>query len=247
MESKEIFEISVNYGSFGKFVHSFLEDARKRSSKYVLFMNSHMIHEYHRTKEFKLVVEEADFICPDGTPLLYSMNLLRSVRSDRVAGNDMIFSLLSEAQKNKLKVFFYGSTDHVLKKISDRIEREHPNVAYKTYSPPFGDFTNQDLEEHSELINEFGTNILMVGLGCPKQEKRMYHMKGKVNALMLGVGGAFLLYAGIDSRAPKLMRDLGLEWVYRLALEPRRLFKRYFITNTFFVWLVIKEIFRRNK
>lgn len=205
-----------------------------------------MLHEYHTKENFQTVVKNADYICPDGTPLLYSLNLMRGVKSERIAGNDIIFSLIDEAYKNNLKVFFYGSTKNVLDLISSKIKNEYPNLAFKVFSPPFGKFDNSDLEMHSKMINDFGTNILFVGLGCPKQETRMKMFKGKVNALMLGVGGAFLLFAGVDTRAPSWMRRMSLEWLYRLALEPTRLFNRYLITNTYFCWLFVKELFKRK-
>lgn len=247
LKISKVFGITLNKGKFSDFMQEFIKVAKSKKSQYVLFMNSHMLHEFHTKMDFKAVVNEADYICPDGTPLLYSMNLLKSSNSERIAGNDVIFSMLSQAEIDELKVFFYGSTEKVLGKISDRLDKEYPKLKYKVYSPSFGEFDDQQLAEHSNLINDFGTNVLLVGLGCPKQEKRMYQMKGKVNALMLGVGGAFLLFAGIDSRAPKWMRDLSLEWAYRLTLEPRRLFKRYFITNSYFCWLFMNEVFKGKR
>ena len=98
------------------------------------------------------------------------------------------------------------------------------------------------MDETAARINALGAHIIMVALGCPKQERWMAAMKGKVNVVMLGLGGAFLLYAGVDSRAPKWMRTLSLEWLYRLALEPRRLWKRYFITNSIFLSMFLKAL-----
>jgi N-acetylglucosaminyldiphosphoundecaprenol N-acetyl-beta-D-mannosaminyltransferase len=114
-----------------------------------------------------------------------------------------------------------------------------------TCSPPFRTLTEQEMTEQAQVINASGAHLVMVALGCPKQERWMAAMKGRVNAVMLGLGGAFLLYAGVDSRAPKWMRDLSLEWLYRLALEPGRLWKRYLVTNSVFLWLFLKEAFRR--
>lgn len=111
-------------------------------------------------------------------------------------------------------------------------------------SPPFRALSAQEMEEAAARIDASGAHIIMVSLGCPKQERWMAAMKGKVNGVMLGLGGAFLLYAGVDSRAPKWMRDLSLEWLYRLALEPGRLWKRYFVTNTIFLGMVIGRLFR---
>ena len=106
--------------------------------------------------------------------------------------------------------------------------------------------TANEIDQAAERINSSGAHVVFVSLGCPKQEKWMATMKGKINAIMLGMGGAFLLYAGVDSRAPKWMRDLSLEWAYRFALEPRRLWKRYLVTNTAFLWLSATDRFRKR-
>lgn len=246
MKREKIFEVLLNHGRYSDFLEEFKTVSKSNRSAYSLFMNSHMLHEYHTNENFKKIVENADYICPDGTPLLYSLNLLKGLKSERIAGNDIIFSMVEMAEINQLKIFFYGSTDKVLGLISDKIKRDYPKLTFKTFSPAFGKFDDSDLREHSKIINDFGTNILLVGLGCPKQETRMHQFRDNVNALMLGVGGAFLLFAGLDTRAPAWMRKLSLEWLYRLALEPKRLFKRYLITNTYFCWLFVKELFKRK-
>ena len=152
MKKNKIFGIEINYGKFSEFIDEFVIVSKSNQSTYSLFMNSHMLHEYHTNEDFQGVVENADYICPDGTPLLYSFNLMKGVKSERIAGNDMIFSLVDEADKNRLKVFFYGSTEKVLDLISIKIKNEYPNLAFKVFSPPFGKFDNSDLELHSKMI-----------------------------------------------------------------------------------------------
>ena len=120
----------------------------------------------------------------------------------------------------------------------DRAARELPTLRIVGHwSPPFAPLEQMDLMTDAARINTSGAGIVMVSLGCPKQERWMAAMKGQVHAVMLGVGGAFLLYAGVDTRAPKWMRDLSLEWMYRLWLEPRRLWRRYLVTNSQFLVL----------
>ncbi len=145
-----------------------------------------------------------------------------------------------------MNVYLYGSTEDVLQEIYDRAQRDYPGVQIVgRESPPFRPLSDEELDETAQRINETGANVVLVSLGCPKQEKWMAKMHGKVNAIMLGVGGAFLLFAQRDTRAPKWMRDICLEWFYRLCLEPRRLWKRYLLTNPAFVWLVAKSWFSR--
>ena len=109
------------------------------------------------------------------------------------------------------------------------------------HSPPFRVLTEAETETEIQQINASGANMILVALGCPKQERWMANMKGKINAVMVGVGGAFPMLVGVQKRAPLWMQKNSLEWFYRLAQEPRRLFKRYFITNNLFIMLIIKE------
>nr|WP_252737309.1 WecB/TagA/CpsF family glycosyltransferase [Reichenbachiella agariperforans] len=204
-----------------------------------------MVYEAKCNAIFRNVIKNADYICPDGVPLLYASRIFGDNSYERVAGNDMIFSILQLAEKESLRVFFYGSTEQVLNIISKRLDSEYGSLNYKCYSPPFRKLTDVELHNHAEIINEYGANIVLVGLGCPKQEIWMEKMKPTVEALMLGVGGAFPLFAGIDTRAPLIVRRLALEWVYRWVLEPKRLFKRYLVTNTYFCYLFIKELVKK--
>lgn len=248
MEKTNIFNLNVAYGNYDDFLKKFLNQAVNNKSQYHVFTNSHMIYEVHHSAEYMDVVAGADTICPDGMPLTYSVRWIKKKKTDRIAGNDMIFSLVEAANKNKLKVFFYGSSDQVLNKIKEKIDKDYyGSLEAMYYSPPFRALSEEEYAEHAGMINDFGANLVFVGLGCPKQERWMHKMKNIVKAPMFGVGGAFLLYGGIDSRAPKLMRDLGIEWVYRLALEPRRLFLRYFVTNVYFCRLVVKEILKKRR
>jgi N-acetylglucosaminyldiphosphoundecaprenol N-acetyl-beta-D-mannosaminyltransferase len=125
----------------------------------------------------------------------------------------------------------------------ERATKEHPALRIAgVWSPPFAPLEHMDLDAEAARINASGAHIVMVSLGCPKQERWMAAMKGRVNGVMLGLGGAFLLYAGMDTRAPKWMRDASLEWLYRLALEPRRLWKRYLVTNSLFLFQLLRAL-----
>ncbi len=240
MQHKRLFKINLTLGNYEDYIKNSLEQ-----KGYSCFLNSHMIHEYHHSKHFQKVLNQANFILPDGVPALFALNFFHKAKQERIAGNDIIFSLIEEARIKKYRVFFVGSTMEVLDKIALKLEQV--NVAFQMYSPPFKPIEKFEFEKQSQIINEFDPDIILVGLGCPKQEYWMFHMKERVTAPMYGVGGAFLLYAGIDSRAPLLMRRLGLEWLYRLLLEPKRLFLRYLLTNTYFCWLFLKGIFRNGE
>lgn len=238
LPKKTVFGIGISIGSFADHIRAFADRGEAHISSYACCVNVHMCMEAQDSPDFMRIVNEADLATADGMPMLNKLNKLHGVRQERVAGNDIMPALLAEAERRGLSVYLYGGAENVLARITDRAQREFPALRIAgTCSPPFRPLTPEETDQHVERIKESGAHIIMVSLGCPKQERWMAAMKGRVNGIMLGLGGAFLLYAGLDTRAPKWMRDLSLEWAYRLALEPRRLWRRYFITNSRFLWL----------
>ena len=161
-------------------------------------------------------------------PIVWLLKLFGFKKAERVAGFDLIHALLDSSEKNKNKIFLLGSTDSVLSKISKNIKNEYPEIIISgTYSPPFSEnIKNTDLI--IEKINNSNADYVFVAFGCPKQENWMYENYKKINSLLIGVGGAFPLLAGTQIRAPKVIRSAGLEWLFRLAIEPRRLWKKIF-------------------
>ncbi len=214
-----------------------------QSKGYFCFVNAHMVYEHHKNFDFKHVLDSSVNNFPDGMPLVYSLRYFKKKHQDRIAGNDFIYSIIEKAKREQNSIFVFGSTDDVLKKIS--IKLSFIGINHKVYSPPFININDFDFETQANMINDFNPDMVLVGLGCPKQEIWMYRMRHIIKAPMFGLGGALLLFAGIDSRAPKWMRYLGLEWFYRLALEPKRLFKRYLVTNSFFIYLFVKEFLKK--
>ncbi len=237
--------IDISLGSFEQHVQALTAFAKERTSSYVCCVNAHMTVEASRDAQFREVVNRADFATSDGMPLTRALHWLCKQPQDRVAGNDLTPAMFAAAEENGLSVFLYGGQENVLQLIRERLHTEHPQLKIAGWeSPPFRPLTDDEMSEVAERINASGANLVFVSLGCPKQERWMAAMHGRVQAVMLGVGGAFLLYAGKDSRAPLWMRKLCLEWAYRLALEPRRLWKRYLVTNSLFLWIVANSWIR---
>jgi N-acetylglucosaminyldiphosphoundecaprenol N-acetyl-beta-D-mannosaminyltransferase len=198
--------------------------------------------ETYQDASFAQVVNAADIVTPDGMPLIRAMALLYNIKQDKVSGPDLMPALLLASEKQGLKVYFYGSTEEVLEKLKDFCSVNYPKLLIAgMHSPPFRFLTEAEKQKEIQDMNDSGANIVLVALGCPKQERWMASMKGKINAVMVGVGGAFPMLVGVQKRAPLWMQRNSLEWFYRLAQEPRRLFKRYFITNNLFILLIIKE------
>ena len=245
LERKRLISIDVSVGPYTVFIRQIADLAERRKSSYVCVANVHMTVEAKRDKEFREVVNNADLVTPDGMPLVYALRLLYGLRQERVAGMDLMPDLIKESEKRGFSVFFFGSTRDVLDRILKRIESEFPALRVAgSYSPPFKPLEDLDLDRIAEMIEESGPNIVFVSLGCPKQERFMAMMKGKINAVMIGVGGAFPVFAGLKKRAPGWMQKAALEWLYRLIQEPQRLTLRYAYTNTLFLYLLARELLR---
>ncbi len=206
-------------------------------SRYVVLANVHVVVTASREASFGAAVAAADLATPDGAPVAWMLGKLGGVAQERVSGPDLTWAVLGRCEAEALPVYFFGSTRETLGLLAERINIAFPNLVVAGYeAPPFRPITAQEDAESVARINSSGAGLVFVGLGCPKQEHWMQAHRGQVNAVMLGVGAAFDFHAGTVSRAPAWMRAHGLEWLHRLVSEPRRLWKRYFVTNSLFLW-----------
>lgn len=247
-EKRKILNTLVSTGSFNAIANHVFELSENLPSSYVCITNVHMIMESYKDAEFNKVVNGANLATPDGAPIRYAMKFLYGVDQDRVAGPDLMVHLMQEAEIRSKSIFLYGGTDQVLEKLKVKIGSEFPRLKIAgAYSPPFRTLTEQEDEEVIEMINGSKADLVFVALGCPKQEKWMSEHLDKVNGCMLGLGGAFPMYVGETPRAPKWMQDYALEWLHRLALEPRRLWKRYLVTNSLFIFHFLRFWLSKSK
>ena len=158
----------------------------------------------------------------------------------RTTGPGYMGEIFKISAQKGYRHFFYGSTEDTLEKLRLRLESEYPGLVNAgMYSPPYRPLTDEEDQEIVTRINETKPDFLWVGLGAPKQERWMAEHQGRVHGLMVGVGAGFDYHAGKISRAPECMQKANLEWFYRLLQEPRRLFKRYLVTNTQFIWYAV--------
>ncbi|MGI8584568.1 MAG: WecB/TagA/CpsF family glycosyltransferase [Chitinophagaceae bacterium] len=242
MEQKKIIDFKVSIGKYSTFIDYILYLATQSSSSNVFVANAHMFVEAYNNNDFKRIVNEADVVTPDGVPLSWSLKLLHGIKQERVAGMDLLPDLLRTFSLHRLPVYFYGGTPGLLEETEKYLKKVYPDLPIAgSYSPPFRELTDEEALAVKEQINNSKARAVFVILGCPKQEKWMASMKGKINAVMLGFGGALPVLIGIHKRAPVWMQRNGLEWLYRFLQEPKRLWKRYLITNMFFIYLLIKE------
>ena len=247
LPKKRIISINVSYGSYTEFVTAIIQQAVQKVSCYVCLANVHMVLEAYQSLFFKKVINSAFLVAPDGMPVAKSFRLLHRRPQERVDGMSLLPVLLKEAEQHQLNVFFYGGTPAMLEKTTEYIAKTHPKLTLGgTYSPPFRDLTEIEMDEVAETITSSGASIIFVILGCPKQENWMHAMQGKVDAIMIGVGGALPVLVGLQKRAPLWMQINCLEWLYRLIQEPKRLFTRYLNTNNRFLYLLAKERLKRT-
>jgi N-acetylglucosaminyldiphosphoundecaprenol N-acetyl-beta-D-mannosaminyltransferase len=227
---------------FQKQIEVILEWAKERRSRVVCVANTHMLVEASNNDDFKRVLFDADLVTPDGMPLVWMMKLLGAYNQDRVAGMDIFEEVCRLASERGVSIYLVGSHTAILNRMQSRLEREFPLLKIAGMeSPPFSPSVPED-PELVERINLSGAGVVAVSLGCPKQEYWMNLHRNRVHAVMIGLGAVFPVYAGIQTRAPRIIRDLGLEWLFRLLQEPQRLWKRYVTTIPVFIVLSAKQL-----
>jgi N-acetylglucosaminyldiphosphoundecaprenol N-acetyl-beta-D-mannosaminyltransferase len=244
-----ILDCFIDVTSWQEAVDTLLQWARGRESRYVCICNVHAVVTAKQDPEFRRVVNEADMATPDGMPLVWVLRKMGFQRQERINGPDLMWRLCGQAAEKGLSIFLYGSTPETLERLTNNLKVSFPPIAIAgVYSPPFRLLSDQEDRKMIDLINRSGAHIVFAGLGCPKQEFWMAAHRGKVRAVMIGVGAAFDYHAGTVKRAPLWMQQSGLEWLFRLVCEPRRLWKRYLMTNSLFLsYLGLEFIFRAKR
>lgn len=238
-----VLEAFIDALSWEEAVGRIVQWGAARESRYVCICNVHSVVTTTTDVEFKIAVNNADMATPDGAPIAWALRRLGHPAQERINGPDLMMRYLAEAEKLNQTVFFYGSTEATLAKLRTALAKRFPRLRIGgTYSPPFRSLTLEEDEQIVNTINASKANVVFVGLGCPKQEKWMAEHRGRINAVMIGVGAAFDYHAGVVKRAPLWWQKNGLEWLYRLGCEPRRLFKRYMVTNTLFVFGITRQM-----
>lgn len=219
--------------------------AKAHESRYVTICNAHVVVTAGQDKSYLDVIAASDMATPDGAPVAWVLRKSGYGSQRRVCGPDLMWLLCRLCAEQGVSIYGYGSTDETLGRLSERLALGFPSLKVAGLeSPPFRPLSEAEDEAAVARINESGAGIVFVGLGCPKQERWMANHKGKVNAVMIGVGAAFDFHAGTVHRAPQWMQRMGLEWLHRLCSEPRRLWKRYLVTNTLFVIGALSQLLK---
>lgn len=219
-----------------------ISSAIDKTGGYTCVANVHMCIEAWFDNQFAQIVNSASIVTADGMPLVKAMNWIYNAKQERVAGMDLLPELLKIIENKQLKVLFYGGTQDMLDKTRTYLKKQFPKIENAQYiSPPFKPLNDEDYEYVNSYITSNNIQLVFVVLGCPKQETFMSKISPHTTAHFIGIGGALPVLLGIQKRAPLWMQKNSLEWLYRFIQEPKRLFKRYFITNSLFIILFSKQ------
>ncbi len=183
------------------------------------------------------VFNQASIITPDGMPLVWALRSFGAKRQQRVYGPDLTLALCARAAQAGYRVFFYGGRQETLELLSANLKRRFPNLSIAgSYSPPFRPLTSEETRDVARRIRESGAEFVFVGLSTPKQDRWMAQVRELLpGTILFGVGAAFDFHAGTLRQAPPWMQRNGLEWLFRLAMEPKRLWKRYILVTPIFL------------
>ena len=248
LKTIDVIGLPVAAINYAEAVEWTFEHARKADRAYAVeAANTHVAAHARHDDEFGEAMSKFDLICPDGMPLVWSVNraLEQSEKlTDRVYGPTLMLKCIeASVGKKDIKHFLLGGSQSTLDKLENKFSDDYPDAQMVgSYSPPFGQWPEGEFEKICSLIRESGANHVWVGLGCPKQELWIAKHKEELPAACyFGIGAAFAFHAGEVRQAPAILQKFGMEWAYRLCMEPRRLFKRYLINNSLFLYYLVKK------
>lgn len=221
--------------------------APSTGARYACVANVHMAMECHDDPAFAAIIAEADLVVPDGMPLVWTLRLTGWRGQTRVYGPTLMLHLCAAAA-GKVPIALYGGTGEDIAELRRVLAAWHPDlrIAY-AHAPPFRPLAEEEEARDCAEIVASGARLLLVGLGCPKQERWMRRNRHRLPLTAVGVGAAFAFHAGRVRQAPALLQRLGLEWAFRLMVEPRRLWRRYLLLNPRFVALSAVDLLRRRR
>lgn len=209
-------------------------------------INAHSFNVAQSDEQFAKALKSGDYLISDGASIVKACRWLKgkSQPKERIAGWDLFQIEMEKLNARGGKCFFMGSSEKVLTLIKQRASKDYPNITVETYSPPYkAEFTDEDNHKIIRVINTSNPDLLWIGMTAPKQEKWAYsHWKElNIHCHVGTIGAVFDFYAGTAKRAPKCWQNHSLEWLYRLAIEPKRMWRRYVIGNPLFLWNILKE------
>jgi N-acetylglucosaminyldiphosphoundecaprenol N-acetyl-beta-D-mannosaminyltransferase len=235
--SRRVLGMRVDATSYAEAVRWVMESAESGEGGMVCVATTHMVMEGFDDPAFRALVNSAERVTPDGMPLVWALKRGGIPGASRVYGPELTERVCEVAAARGVPVGFLGGSPEVIAELRRRVRARHPKLQVPfVCSPPFRSASEAEDAEITGVIAASGIRILFVGLGCPKQERWMAAHRERLDCVMLGVGAAFDFLAGAKRQAPALLQGAGLEWLFRLVQEPRRLWRRYLVGNTRFLY-----------
>ncbi|MEE9405218.1 MAG: WecB/TagA/CpsF family glycosyltransferase [Algisphaera sp.] len=244
LPKRELFGVDVSLAEPNEVVDQVMQWVHAGKPAIADFMSVHSLIVAVRDKAHGTRMNDFDLVACDGQPMRWAMNRFHKADlAERTYGPTAMLNVCKRCAAEDASIYLYGGTDDVLAKLKENLTRTIPNLQIAgAESPPFRALSDDEKAEAVQRINDSGAKVVFLGIGCPKQEIFAHEQKDTIQAVQMCVGAAFNFHAGAVSQAPAWMQARGLEWFYRLIKEPRRLWKRYLVTNSIFVALFLKRL-----
>jgi N-acetylglucosaminyldiphosphoundecaprenol N-acetyl-beta-D-mannosaminyltransferase len=238
----DIFGVQISVTNYEELVACILHAAKAGEPAVVSLFAVHAVITASDDPELRRRVNTFQAIGPDGQPVRWAMNWLHKTKlKDRVYGPETTLRICKAAAEQGVPIYLFGSTPDVLKRLSDNLISKYPKLQIAgCESPPFRKLSEEESNELVDRVHESGAKIFFIGLGCPKQDHFAFEFADRLKCVQVAVGAAFDFHAGTKSTAPAWMQRNGLEWLFRLAAEPRRLWKRYLVTNSVYIFKLVR-------
>jgi len=210
----------------------------------IVVANTYSVVLAYRDKQFREICESADSILADGQPIIWTWRILGDRTTERIAGPDFMWAFCGICAQKGYRIYLLGGTDENLHKLVSNLQSSYPGInIVGAYSPPFGEWTEDENSKIVNLVNGAKADLLWVGVSTPKQDKWIAKFRSQLQAkAAIGVGAAFDFHSGAIKRAPLWMQRYGLEWLHRFIQDPRRHWRKYLVANLVFIYLALKTI-----
>jgi N-acetylglucosaminyldiphosphoundecaprenol N-acetyl-beta-D-mannosaminyltransferase len=247
-EHFQILTVGISAVTLDQAINTIAEWIARRQQHYVNVCTTQTLLECYDSPALSAIVNQAGLATPDGMPLVW-LGRLDKQRVERVYGPDLMLAMCDQGQDRGYRHFFYGGDAGVPELLAEKLRMRYPRLQIAgTYSPPFRALTVDEEQSVAAMINESNADIVWVGLGTPRQDYWVARFRPLLHApVLIPVGAAFDFHAGRVKQAPHWMQRSGLEWLFRLLQEPKRLWKRYILGNPRFVYLVLRQIMQRRR
>lgn len=245
---RDLFGVQITAAEYEPIVDAIIRAGRDRQAAVASCFAVHALVTYRNDPKLRDTVNRFAIVAPDGQPIRWALNSLYQARlGTNVRAAELMWRVCESAEKEGVSIYLYGVTPEVLSRLIERINLAFPNLKIAgSESPPFRPLTKEEDEAAIKRINDSGAGVVFLGLGCPKQDYFAAAHVDRINAVQMCLGAAFDFQAGSKKEAPRWMQRAGLEWFFRLCQEPRRLWRRYLVTNTQFICMFARQWFAQK-